>query len=331
MTACCLAMRRPLRAVGRSYTWTGPSESQTTIHFLSVGVPVMLLSPELQSLLPSTGEVEAYREHGWYIAPKVLTEAVLDEALKGSDRHWAGERDWNLPIAGGFTDWKPGDPDAIRIGEIIALQNREIRTLVEVPVIGAIAARLAGTKTIRLWESELISKSPPKADPSAASAPVGWHTDRAYWMTCTSVEMLTAWIPFTDCPIEMGPLMVADGSHKWAGIEELREFQNRDLAGVEDRFLEGHGPVDKVSMALERGQMSFHNALTLHASDVNRTNRPRVSLALHLQDESNRYRPFRNERGELWQVVNDRMCRKDADGQPDYTDPEICPVLWTED
>jgi hypothetical protein len=291
----------------------------------------MHLSPALHALLPGPAEVAAYREHGWYIAPKVLTDAVIDQARRGAERHWAGERDWTLPISDGFTDWKPGDPDSIRIGEIIALQNRDIRALVEEPIIGAIAARLAGTKTIRLWESELISKSPPKGNSSVPSAPVGWHTDRAYWMTCTSVEMLTAWIPFSDCPIEMGPLMVADGSHKWAGIEELREFQNADLEGVENRVLQGRGPIEKVSMALEQGQMSFHNALTLHASNVNRSDRPRLSLALHLQDESNRYRPYRNERGELWQVVNDRMCRRNADGEPDYTDPAVCPVLWTED
>lgn len=296
-----------------------------------MGVFSMRLSPDLVALLPGPADVAAYREHGWYIAPKVLSDAVLDGALEGARRHWAGERDWKLPISDGFTDWKPGDPDAIRIGEIVALQNQEIRRLVEEPIIGAIAARLAGTRTIRLWESELISKSPPEGSSVAKSAPVGWHTDRAYWMTCTSLEMLTAWIPFTDCPIEMGPLMVADGSHRWAGIEELREFQNRDLAGVESRLLEGRDSVEKVSMALERGQMSFHNALTLHASDINRSNRPRVSLALHLQDESNRYRPYRNERGELWQVVNDRMCRKGPDGEPDYTDPDVCPVLWTED
>jgi hypothetical protein len=291
----------------------------------------MQLSPALQALLPGPDDVAAYREHGWYIAPKVLSDAVIEQARGGAERHWAGERDWSLPISDGFTDWKPGDPDSIRIGEIIALQNRDIRALVEQPVIGAIAARLAGTRTIRLWESELISKSPPKRDSLIPSAPVGWHTDRAYWMTCTSLEMLTAWIPLSDCPIEMGPLMVADGSHKWAGIEELREFQNRDLEGVENRVLQGRESITKVSMALEQGQMSFHNALTLHASDVNRSDRPRLSLALHLQDDSNRYRPFRNERGELWQVVNDRMCRKNADGDPDYTDPAVCPVLWTED
>lgn len=287
----------------------------------------MELSPELQALLPSDDDVAFYREHGWYIAPKVLNDAVIDAALVGAERHFSGDRDWPLPISGGFTDWKPGDPEALRIGEIVALQNREIRTLVEQPIIGAIAARLAGTDTIRLWESELISKSPVRAAPTAK---VGWHTDRAYWMTCTSVEMLTAWIPFHDCPIEMGPLMVADGSHRWPEIEQLREFQNSDLQSVESQILAGHEKIDKVSMALEKGQMSFHNALTLHASDVNLSDQPRISLALHLQDGPNRYRPFLNQDGKPWEVVNDRMCRKGPDGQPDYTDPAICPVIWSE-
>lgn len=287
----------------------------------------MQLSPELRALLPTDEDVALYREHGWYVAPKVLTDGVVDRAMTGAERHFSGQRDWPLPISGGFTDWKPGDPDALRIGEIIALQNRQIRDLVEQPIISAIAARLAGTDTIRLWESELISKSPVKAAPTAK---VGWHTDRAYWMTCTSVDMLTAWIPLHDCPIEMGPLMVADGSHRWAEVEELREFQNSDLDGVESRILTSHDNIEKVSMALAKGQMSFHNALTLHASDVNLSDMPRTSLALHLQDGANRYRPFINQKGEPWEVVNDRMCRKDADGRPDYTDPAICPVLWTQ-
>jgi ectoine hydroxylase-related dioxygenase (phytanoyl-CoA dioxygenase family) len=84
-------------------------------------------------------------------------------------------------------------------------------------------------------------------------------------------------------------------------------------------------------MVLEKGQLSFHNALTLHASDINWSDRPRVSLALHLQDDANRYRPYRNECGELWKVVNDRLCRRESSGYPDYRDPDVCPVLWSED
>jgi hypothetical protein len=283
---------------------------------------------KLQEILPTDEDVAFYREHGWYVTPKVLDPEVIDRAAAGAARHWAGERDWPLGITEGFVDWKPGDPDTIRVGEIIALQNREIRALVEQPIIGAIAARLAGTDEIRLWESELIQKPPQARDSKAA---VGWHTDRAYWMTCTSTELLTAWIPFHDCPKEMGPLMVIDGSNHWSELEHdrLREFRNTDLRGREETWFREHPGAVKVSMALEKGQMSFHNALTLHASDFNTSDRPRLSLALHLQDGDNRYRVHHNEKGELWKVVADRQCRVGPDGHPDYTDPRVCPVLWS--
>ncbi len=287
----------------------------------------MRLSHDLKAVLPTAEDVAFYREHGWYVAPKVLEDEVVDRAVSGAERHWEGERDWPLSISEGFKDWRPGDPDTIRVGEIIALQNREIRALVEQPIIGAIAARLVGTSEIRLWESELIQKPPQTRDDTAA---VGWHTDRAYWMTCTSAEMLTAWIPFHDCPGQMGPLMVVDGSHRWAELEhdELRGFRNTDFDKMEERLFKDHATVRKVPLALEKGQLSFHNSLILHASGFNHSDRPRLSLALHLQDGANRYREHRNERGELWRVVADRMCRTTPEGNPDYSDPAVCPVLW---
>jgi len=80
------------------------------------------------------------------------------------------------------------------------------------PVIGAIAARLTGSATIRLWDDQLVQKAPAVGSTGPV---VGWHTDRAYWMTCTSEEMLTAWIPFRDCPEEIGPVLHVSGSHRW--------------------------------------------------------------------------------------------------------------------
>lgn len=283
--------------------------------------------PRIETWLPNDEDVGFYREHGWFITPKVLDDYVIDDAVRGAERHWRGERDWSLPISGGFMDWRPGDSDTLRVGEIIALQNREIRALVEQPSIGAIAARLAGTPEIRLWESELIQKPPQRRDPAAA---IGWHTDRAYWVTCTSIDMLTAWIPFHDCPREMGPLMVMDGSHRWPELDHdrLRDFLNPDLEGIEEGLVRKHPEAAKVSMVMEKGQMSFHHCSTLHASDFNLSDRSRLSLALHLQDEGNRYQTYLNEAGEPWEVVADRLCHRGEDGDPDYTDPAICPVLW---
>jgi ectoine hydroxylase-related dioxygenase (phytanoyl-CoA dioxygenase family) len=234
-----------------------------------------------------------------------------------------------VPVSNGYKDWKPADGDTLRINEYVALQNREIRKLLYQPVLSTIAARLVGTNELRLWESELFFKPPQR---QSAKAAIGWHTDRAYWMTCTSEEMVSVWIPFHDCPLEMGPLTVVDGSHLWTDVDHndpaLRAVLNPDLDGREARLLEGRRAVRKVAFELKKGQVSFHHTRLLHASGFNHSNRPRISVSLHMQDRDNRYREHLNERGERWTASQDRMCRPTAQGTPDYTDPEICPVLF---
>ena len=96
-------------------------------------------------LLPDGDDVAHYVEHGWWVSPVVLDGDLLDAAVRGAARHWAGERDWALSISGGFKDWTPESAEPLRVGEIIALRNKELRALALTPVIGAIAARLAGT------------------------------------------------------------------------------------------------------------------------------------------------------------------------------------------
>jgi len=48
----------------------------------------------------------------------------------------------------------------------------------------------------------------------------------AYWKTCTSNGILTAWIPMQDASMEMGTIAVLDGSHLWQdspAVERMRE------------------------------------------------------------------------------------------------------------
>ena len=281
----------------------------------------------IEELLPTETDVALYRERGYYVSRRIIANEVIDEAARGAERHFAGERDFRLPVASGFGDWTPGDPDGIRNSEFVTLQNAQIRALVVQPIIGAIAACLTGSNTIRLWDDQLVWKSP---SPTTGDGPViGWHTDRAYWMTCTSQEMLTAWIPFHDCPEGMGPVIYIEGSHRWPETDAMRTFNTQDLDILERRFGEGADSLKRV-MALEKGQMSFHHSRLIHGSDLNRGTLPRVSLALHMQDGSNRWRHYLNEQGVQWELTNDRLARKKADGTPDYTDPSVFPVLWSD-
>ena len=288
----------------------------------------MKLSIEEQHLLPSDEDVAFYREHGWYASQTVLSDEFIDQAVAGSERHFAGERDASLPISDGYSDWRPGDGDGVRNCEYVALQNRQMRRLLEHPLLGAIAAKLCGSRVVRLFDDQLIYK-PPEA--KGSTSVVGWHSDRAYWMTCTSGDMLTAWIPLHDCPEAMGPLVVIDGSHRWLASTAIRTFNEKNLDDLEDRMTKNKVPFRKVPMLLKRGQVSFHNCLTIHGSGINRSDSPRLSWAVHMQDGANRYRAYTNERGIPWRLANNDMCRRTEEGDPDYTDPQVFPVLWSED
>jgi Phytanoyl-CoA dioxygenase (PhyH) len=282
------------------------------------------LTPEQIALLPTASDIAFYETHGWYISAPIIPEEMIDQAIAGSERFYDGERDATLPVSEGFSNWKPGDKSAIRNNEFVSLQNRELRHLALQPVIGAIAARLARTSQIRLLDDQLVYKPQDKGNASV----VGWHADRAYWATCTSDRLLTAWIPFHDCDEDRGPLVVMDGSHRWTGLDHLHYFNQTNLAELEHRLSQEGRSVVKVPMALKKGQVSFHNCWTIHGSYPNRSPERRLALAVHLQDLDNQYRAFKNAKGQDIHIFDEQICRKLPNGDPDFRDPDIFPVLW---
>ena len=288
----------------------------------------MKLSPEQRALLPSDEDVAFYREHGWYISKKILPDELIEEARYGSERHFAGDRDMPMPKIAPYADWKPGDGDGLRNSEFASLQTVQLHKVVHYPLIGAVAARLAGCPVIRLWNDNLFFKP---SDGLQAGSVVGWHTDHAYFMTCTSENMISAWFSFHDLSEDRAPLMVVDGSHRWSGTSSFMSFKEQDLEEVSAKFKVDGVPFTPVPMIMEQGQVCFKHCRTVHGSDINRSHLPRVSLAIHMQDGANRYRPYRNEQGIPWHVPNDDLCRTTDDGVPDYTDPDVFPVLWSEE
>ena len=284
------------------------------------------LTDEQLQLLPGPEDVAFYREHGYYVSKVLFSEAQIEAILEGSERFYRAELD---ELATAVPDrfrptgkYGPG----LRKHDQSSMFSHPLRWLVTNPLLGAIASRLACSPEIRLWHDQLLYK--PKDSPDKQSN-VGWHTDRGYWKTCTSQNMVTAWVPFHDCDEEMGTITMVDGSHLWPDNTDGLNFFSNDLEGLEKNFVTGGKPVVKVPVALKKGQVSFHHCLTIHGSGPNRTDSPRRSIAIHMQDQANRYQEYRYPDGRLARHDLDTMCRKVAD-YPDYTDPDFCPVIWQE-
>ncbi|MEU1208921.1 phytanoyl-CoA dioxygenase family protein [Nocardia sp. NPDC005825] len=288
------------------------------------------LSSAEQELLPSDDDVEFYQQHGWFVTPRLFTDEEVDAASAALAIHHSGKRDRTLPITlDDMDDWIEGSAHQIRFNDHVALTSDRLGSFMLQPLIGAIAARLARTSQIRLWLSSLIYKPP------HTEVTLEWHADRVHWHTCTSTNMLTAWIALQDCDESMGPVVMIDGSHNWPDTEQTRAVRYNDTFFLGDdpekvdSMLESIGmPVRRVPLLLRKGQVSFHSSMTIHGSGSNSSDLARVGLIVHMQDSANRYQRVYDEAGELHSHVNDQMCGRLPNGDVDYSDPKICPVLW---
>ncbi len=290
---------------------------------------VFTLTAAQIALLPSEADVALYEEQGYYVSKEgVIPDTIIDAAWDGSHRFYEGERDSVMPVETGFSNWKKGDGDGLRNNEFVSLQKKEIKALATYPLIGAIAAKLTRSATIRLMDDQLFYK-PSKPENSAATIS-GWHADQAYWPTCSSEKMTTAWIPLHTVELARSPLVIMAGSHHWKGDLPRMSFNNKNLAELEEKFRAQGKEVRVATMTLKKGQASFHQGWTIHASLANTSGQPRLSLAVHMQDGDNHYRPHVNAEGREVHMFDEQLCRKLPNGDPDFSDPAVFPTIWSE-
>jgi hypothetical protein len=145
---------------------------------------------------PSADELDRYRRDGYLVVRGLVPSEVLDAAERGMERFYAGDTDRPFPGSTRYDhyDWSPADGPGLRKNDYTSRMVDELAGLVGWPGIGAFAAGLSGSQGIRLWHDQLLFK-PPSAGGGVAA--VGWHTDRQYWQTCSTAEMLTCWVPST--------------------------------------------------------------------------------------------------------------------------------------
>ena len=284
---------------------------------------VLSLSQEQEKLLPTIEDVRFFQEHGWFITPKILTDDLVDRIYRASEEIYNGKKDAELPAAG-CSNWQVGDRVAVRNNEYISFQKQAFQELSLQPIIGAIAARLMGTDSVRYFQDQLVSKEPARTD----ATHVGWHTDRSYHSNCTSDKILTAWIPLHDVNEEHGPLVMVDRSHTWSGTDHMRGFNHDNHKLVEQSFIQKGKKFNKIPIVLQKGQISFHCSSLVHGSYQNRSNIMRRAVVLNIQDAENRYQEFWNNGKQIHHYL-DSLCSKQANGLPDYADPDIFPVIWS--
>lgn len=107
---------------------------------------------------------------------------------------------------------------------------------------------------------------------------ITWHQDVNYWQL-EPLEVLTAWVALTPATADNGCMRYAPGRHGG----RIQHVERPDAANMLSRGQELAVEVrdeEAVDVVLRPGQVSFHHALTPHASGPNLTDGPRVGFAI---------------------------------------------------
>lgn len=278
-------------------------------------------------LLPTDDEIARFQRDGYYVSRPIFSPEDLARTIAAQDRFYTGDHQHPLPSGSPFeVAVKPG----LRKHDYAAFTLDDLWAVISHPAIAGIAAALTGADGIRFWHDQLLFK-PPKAPSGDADAllKVGYHTDRGYWRTCTSSDMITAWVPLTDITQAMGPLTVVPGSHRW-GADDSEDLDGNFFTNDDDDLIDRiktEADGQAVPLLLKAGTVSFHHCRLVHGSPANVSDQARRSIAVHMQPSDNRFRRWIRGNGKVAEHANDSRVRH-VDGVPDYTDPGWCPVLW---
>lgn len=122
---------------------------------------------------------------------------------------------------------------------------------------------------------------------------ISWHQDSTYY-GLEPPESITAWVAFSDATSLSGCMKIIPGSHAGEAIlphDETFDANNLLSRGQTIRDLD---PSTAVEMPLRAGQFSIHHNKTIHSSEPNNADWPRIGFAIHFAATSVRQVQFDN-------------------------------------
>lgn len=221
--------------------------------------------------------VEFYRENGYVKLQQVLSGDLLRryrEAIAAQVEKLNIQR---LPLAQRSTY----DKAFLQIMNLWTTHD-VVREFVLGKRLARIATELMGCRGVRLYHDQALYK-----EPGGGFTP--WHADQYYWPVSND-NMITAWIPLQDTPLEMGPLAFCEKSHR---------FQiGRDLEISDESELTLKQALVKFRMEespFTLGDVSFHAGWTFHRAGGNTTDRPREVMTIIYMDQDMRLAKPKNK------------------------------------
>lgn len=219
-------------------------------------------------------QVEEFHRQGYLAGIRVLDDRQV-EALRAE---LEGLADPNHPGHELFYEFHTNEsphPDTVLFHALGAWRVAPgFHDLLWNPAFLVPASQLLGGP-VRFWHDQLFCK------PARHGGVVAWHQDYSYWTRTTPMAHLTCWIALDDATIENGCVHYVPGSHRWpllpiTGLAgDMDAIQSVLTAEQEAAFC-------PVPVELKKGYASFHDAMTVHGSYENRSDRPRRGAVINV-------------------------------------------------
>ena len=225
---------------------------------------------------PSPEEIAFFKENGFLVVERITT----DEEIAWLRRIF--EHIFDPAYAG-----KPGAPvdrSGIMEAQVKGKLQQSFFPEVYFPEIletnfrrnaRRYAAALLGQpeQELSCW-GHMIKKAP--GGPAA-----NWHQDHAYWQPEFDYCALGVWLPMHDVSVEMGAMQFIPGSHRRGLLPHRQQddpTQNVLIVDTDDIDFS-----KAVACPLKMGGCTFHHSETLHFTEPNQTDQPRLAFPMEFQ------------------------------------------------
>jgi ectoine hydroxylase-related dioxygenase (phytanoyl-CoA dioxygenase family) len=126
---------------------------------------------------------------------------------------------------------------------------------------------------LMVWDSRWFTKKP--HDPTY----ITWHQDGTYW-ALDPPKVCTAWIALSRSNEANGAMKVIPGSHLGEDLPHRDTFADDNALARGQEIAVEVDEAQAVPLVLEPGQMSIHHIGVVHGSEPNRSDEPRIGIAV---------------------------------------------------
>lgn len=222
------------------------------------------------TVTPTAEEVASFHENGFLAVERITTDEEIAWLTQIYEHIFEGRGP--LDRSGIQTD------PAIR-GKLTQYFNPEMRfpqiletTYLRNAKIYAAALLDESVATLTMW-GHMIRKA-------CGGAEVRPHQDIAFWPPDYDYRNVNVWLPLHDCDVEMGTMQFRPRSH----VDGCLPHHHYDHPSQELLTLDDPDALEApVACPLLRGGCTFHDPATVHQTNRNATDRPRLAFPVTIQ------------------------------------------------